>query len=86
MVSAVEAREFAEKEGLDYLETSAKTGLNAEKCFVEMAGKVLRNIHADVYDLTNESCGIKTAQTVVKGTMQVQHHNKEANKKTGCAC
>ena len=84
-MTSVEAKEFAEAHGLDYMETSAKSGLNAERCFTEMAGRVLRNIHAGVYDLSNEGCGIKTAQTVVKGPMQVQQQKKEA-KKQGCAC
>ena len=50
-----------------------------------MAARVLRNVHAGVYDLSNESCGIKTVQTVVKGPMQVQQLKKEV-KKQGCAC
>jgi len=81
----VEARGFAEAHGLEYIETSAKSGLNAERCFADMAARVLRNVHAGVYDLSNESCGIKTVQTVVKGPMQVQQLKKEV-KKQGCAC
>jgi Ras-related protein Rab-2A len=85
LVTSVEAKGFAEAHGLEYIETSAKSGLNAERCFTDLSARVLRNIQAAVYDLSNESCGIKTVQTVVKGPMQVQQLKKEV-KKQGCAC
>lgn len=44
---------FAQVNGLEYLETSAKSGLNVEKCFLNPAEKIMANIKQGVYDLSD---------------------------------
>ena len=38
-----DVKQFVEKVGSEYLETSAKSGENVEKAFVELAKKLVRN-------------------------------------------
>jgi len=45
---------FAQGHKLSYIETSARTGLNVEECFVAPARTVMSNIEADVYDLASD--------------------------------
>lgn len=58
-VSQAEAEEYAEARGLPYIETSAKAGLNVDKCFEDATARVLTNIDAHVYDLNSTEIGIK---------------------------
>jgi len=44
-VSSDEAREFAEQDGLVFMETSAKTGINVKEIFEEMARRMPRDEH-----------------------------------------
>lgn len=54
MVTREEAEIFAQGHKLSYIETSARTGLNVEECFVAPARTVMSNIEADVYDLASD--------------------------------
>ena len=58
-VSEEEGREFAEKNGLLFFETSAKTGKNVEEVFTQSATLIAKKIKDNYYDLENDSCGIK---------------------------
>ena len=49
-----EAEKFAQEHKLTYVETSARTGLNVDECFLAPAKTVMANIEADVYDLTSD--------------------------------
>ncbi len=40
------------------METSAKTAENVEEAFLETAKGIYENIQNNVYDLSNEKCGI----------------------------
>lgn len=53
-VSKEEGMEFARKNKLIFLETSAKTAENVEKAFVETATSIYNNIKKGVYDLKKE--------------------------------
>lgn len=85
MVSQREAEDFAEAHGLTYLEASAKTGLNVDNSFLDVAKRIMTNIEAHVYDLTNENCGIKVSQVSSRGNIQLQP-GKEPSKNKKCAC
>jgi len=58
-VSKEEGEAFAEEHGLVFLETSAKTAANVEAAFVKTAEKIYENIQTGVYDVNNESYGVK---------------------------
>ncbi|CAM9460348.1 unnamed protein product [Phaeothamnion confervicola] len=55
-VSTKEGEQFAEENGLIFLETSAKTAANVEAAFIKTAEKIYDNILSGVYDPTNEAC------------------------------
>jgi len=58
-VSLAEGEKFAADHGLIFLETSAKTAANVEEAFVRTAAKIHDNIKKGVYDVRNDSYGIK---------------------------
>ncbi|WZZ23746.1 hypothetical protein YC2023_007147 [Brassica napus] len=58
-VSKEEGEQFAKEHGLLFLEASARTAQNVEEAFIKTAGKILQNIQDGVFDVSNESSGIK---------------------------
>lgn len=74
-VSTEEGEQFAKEHGLIFLETSAKTAHNVEEAFINTAKKIYEKIEQGVFDVSNESYGIKVgygaggpnAQTVKAG-------------------
>lgn len=58
-VSTDEGREFAQKHGLIFMETSAKTAANVENAFIDTATQIHGNILSGEIDVNNESHGIK---------------------------
>mmetsp|Transcript_15716 Transcript_15716/g.22046 ORF Transcript_15716/g.22046 Transcript_15716/m.22046 type:complete len:215 (-) Transcript_15716:214-858(-) len=58
-VSTKEGQQFADQNGLIFLETSAKTAANVNEAFCATARKIYKNIENGTYDTTNEAHGIK---------------------------
>jgi len=58
-VSTEEGEQFAKEHGLVFLETSAKTAHNVEEAFINTARKIYEKIETGVFDVSNESYGIK---------------------------
>ncbi|ETN36341.1 uncharacterized protein HMPREF1541_08618 [Cyphellophora europaea CBS 101466] len=59
-VTKEEAEEWCRREGvLKYIETSAKSGENVEKAFLEVAERIYQNIEAGRYDLADRRSGVK---------------------------
>jgi small GTP-binding protein len=66
-VSKEEGETFAQENGLVFLETSAKTAANVEVAFVKTAEKIFENIQSGVYDVNNESYGVKLGTPQASG-------------------
>jgi len=58
-VSFEEGQAFAQEHGLEFLETSAKTADNVQEAFVNTAGEIYRKIKEGIFDVSNETYGIK---------------------------
>ncbi|KAM7261437.1 hypothetical protein ACFE04_008804 [Oxalis oulophora] len=58
-VTKEEGEQFAKENGLLFLEASARTALNVEEVFIKTVGHILQNIQEGVFDVSNESSGIK---------------------------
>ena len=82
-VSEEEGREFAEKNGMLFFETSAKTGQNVEEVFKESATLIAKKIKENYYDLDNDSCGIKKGDQE-KGV--ILENSKVVNKEEKSCC
>ena len=82
-VNEEEGREFAEKHGMLFFETSATTGQNVEELFKQSSTLIAKKIKENYYDLENDSCGIKKGDeenNVVLGNAKAN----EKEKKGGC--
>ena len=58
-VTIEEGRELAEKNEMLFFETSAKDGINVDEIFSKTAQEIAKKIDQGVYDLENDTCGIK---------------------------
>jgi Ras-related protein Rab-2A len=59
VVSTEEGRAFAEKNGLIFMETSAKSAANVETAFIKTAEQIYENITQGVTDPNREGNGVK---------------------------
>ena len=80
-VTEEEGREFAEKNGMLFFETSAKTGKNVEELFKQSVKVIDQKIKENYYDLENDSCGIKKGNEEINVVLET---NLEKDKKTCC--
>ncbi len=77
-VSYEEGKEFADKHGLIFLETSAKSASNVEAAFIKTADLIYENINAGVYDPSREGNGVKL------GNMKKAGAADKKDGSTGC--
>ncbi|XP_004301753.1 PREDICTED: ras-related protein RABB1b-like [Fragaria vesca subsp. vesca] len=59
VVQTEEGEQFAEQNGLLYLETSTRTGGNVEEAFTKTTEKILQNINEGTIDMSTGAPGIK---------------------------
>ena len=88
-VTKEEGQEFADKYGILFYETSAKTGKNVDEMFYDSAKEIAKKIEQNYYDLDNDECGIKPSKKILNKKSSnsnggVQLNNKQAPKKKKC--
>jgi small GTP-binding protein len=71
-VSKEEGQDLADKYGIQFYETSAKTGDNVDAIFYNSADEIAKKIDENYYDLENDTCGIKQG-------INRQNHNPQLN-------
>ena len=59
-VTVDEAEEWCKKNGvMTYVETSARSGQNVEKAFLEVAERIYENVERGRYDLNDRRSGVR---------------------------
>lgn len=81
-VSIEEGEAFAQKHGLMFLETSAKTAENVEESFHLPAKKIYEKIKEGIYDVSNETYGIKVG--MAQGRPGVDPYNVNPPSNSQC--
>ena len=81
IISYDEGKEFATKNGLIFMETSAKTGERVDEIFEISAKEIEKKMGENYYDLNSETCGIKKGRT---NNINLNNEKNKDNKKRGC--
>jgi len=82
-VTYEEGASFARQNGLVFSETSAKTAQNVEEVFISTARQIYENIQNNVYDLSNDSHGIRVGQAA-GGQQGGQRLGEQRTQSGGC--
>ena len=83
-VTEEEGREFAEKNGMLFFETSALTGKNVEEVFKQATANIALNIKEGLYDLKSDKYGIKIIKN--ENSFVAETSLEKENKGSGCKC
>ena len=87
VVNTEEGQELADKYGMQFYETSAKTGENVDSIFLNSADEIARKIDQNYYDLENDSCGIKQGINRQNNNPQVRLGERgQQQKGSGSGC
>lgn len=85
-VTTEEGEQFAKEHGLIFLETSARTAHNVEDAFINTAREIYRKIQDGVFDVSNESYGIKVGYGSGAANQAGAAKVGEEAKKTSSCC
>ena len=76
-----EGAEFAKQRNMIFLETSAKTGNNINSIFDKTVNQIDKNIIDNIYDLSNENCGIRQGIRAGSFVLSVEQTKKKKKRK-----
>ena len=85
-VSKDEGRELAKKNGMEFLETSAKTGKNVEEVFKRSIAIIAKRMKEDFYDLESDKCGIKIIKDENSSLSENSSKNENKGSEYRCCC
>jgi len=83
-VTYEEAKQFADENGLTFLECSAKTGKNVEESFLDTARKIYQNIQDGSLDLNAAESGVQHKPAGAASNSVTLGNN--AAPREGCPC
>jgi len=81
-----EGRELAESFGIQFFETSAKSGANVEQAFSESLFQIIKNIENKLYDFDDEDCGITVGTKKPSNIIITNNTEKNETKKKKKCC
>ena len=79
IISYDEGKDFASKNDLLFMETSAKTGERVDEIFEISAKEIDKKMRENYYDLKSETCGIKEGKT-----NNINLNTEKSKDKKGC--
>ena len=79
IISYDEGKDFASKNDLLFMETSAKTGERVDEIFEISAKEIDKKMRENYYDLKSETCGIKEGKT-----NKINLNTEKSKDKKGC--
>ena len=83
-ISYEEGESLALNNDMLFFETSAKTGENVEELFNKSAQIIVENIDKDLYDLSNDTCGIKIGNNSGNIILNKNKANEKNNNSRYC--
>merc|ERR1711911_26923 len=83
-VKKEEGEAFAREHGLIFMETSAKTAANVEEAFINTANEIHQKIQDGVFDINNESNGIKVGPQHLPANANAPSGGASASQGGGC--
>ena len=83
-VSFEEGQQMAKNNNMLFYESSAKSGQNVDKIFIDSAKEINNKINEGYYDLESDICGIKRGLSVGPGTVQINGRNMNSNRRKCC--
>ena len=81
-----EAKQFADENGLMFIETSAKTGDGVEEAFLETARRIFSNIQDGSLDLNAAESGVQHKPSPVLSSTNANGRQDGSGNRSDCQC